>query len=106
MTPVQHVVLFKIKPHVTSIHIVEIFERIANLQNLIPGIQAFEGGEYFSEGNLNHGYTHGFVMTFESVEARDAYLPHPEHKKVEAILIEAIDGILGFDFKVGVPFNR
>jgi hypothetical protein len=101
MTPIQHVVLFKIKPHVTSSHVTEIFERIASLQNLIPGIQNCVSGEHFSADRLNHGYTHGFVMTFESAEARDAYLPHPEHKKVEAILIEAIDDILGFDFKVG-----
>ncbi len=29
---------------------------------------------------MNQGFTHVYVMTFESSAARDAYLPHPAHK--------------------------
>ncbi len=38
-------------------------------------------------------------MTFESVNARDAYLPHPEHERVQDALLPCIDGVLAFDFE-------
>ena len=38
-------------------------------------------------------------MTFESVEARDAYLPHPEHEVVKAVLLQCIVSVLVFDFE-------
>ena len=38
-------------------------------------------------------------MTFESVDARDTYLPHPEHEVVKAALLQCIDSVLAFDFE-------
>lgn len=35
-------------------------------------------------------------MTFESDDARDTYLPHPEHEAVKAALSQCID-VLVFD---------
>ncbi len=99
MPQIQHMVLVKIKPEVTPEKITELFNQLAELQQLIPGITYFSGGPYSSSEGLNQGYTHGFLMTFESVDARDAYLPHPEHERVKATLLPCIDGVIAFDFE-------
>ena len=100
MSQIQHMVLVKIKPSVTTEKITEMFRMLALLQQLIPGITYFAGGPYSSTEGMNQGYTHGFLITFESVDARNAYLPHPEHKRVEAALLASIDSALAFDFEV------
>jgi hypothetical protein len=99
MAQIQHMVLVKIKPEVTPEKITELFNQLAELQQLIPDITYFSGGPYSSSEGLNQGYTHGFLMTFESVDARDAYLPHPEHERVKATLLPCIDGVIAFDFE-------
>ncbi|SRR4028119_715751 len=100
MTKIQHMVLLKIKPEVTPEKITDLFNQLAELQQLIPGITYFSGGPYSSSEGLNQGYTHGFLMTFESIDARDIYLPHPEHERVKAALLQCIDGVIAFDFEV------
>lgn len=100
MPQIQHMALFKFKPEVTAEKITQLFRLLAELQQLIPGITYFASGSYSSPEGLNQGYTHGFLMTFESVVARDAYLPHPEHERVKAELSMCIDNLLVFDFEV------
>lgn len=85
------------KPEVTAEKIGELFALLAELQDLIPGITYYAGGANSSPESLNQGYTHGFIMTFESKAARDAYLPHPEHERVKGKLAERIAGVLVFD---------
>lgn len=100
MPQVQHMVLLQMKPDVTAEKIVELFNLLAGLQQSIPGITYFAGGPYSSPEGLNQGYTHGFLMTFESIEARNKYLPHPEHERVKAELLQCIDNAIAFDFEV------
>jgi hypothetical protein len=66
----------------------------------MPGIKYFAGGPYASPEGLNQGYTHGFLVTFESSAARDAYLTHPEHEKIVELILPLLDGVLAFDFEV------
>jgi Stress responsive A/B Barrel Domain len=100
MSQIQHIVLVKIKPEVTTENITEIFRLLAELQQLIPGITYFACGPYSSPEGMNQGYTHGFIMTFESVNARNNYLPHPEHQRVQGALSAYIDNVITFDFEV------
>ena len=99
MPEIQHLVLLKFKPDVTPEKITELFSQVAQLQQLISGITYFAGGPNSSPEGLNQGYTHGFMMTFESVDARDTYLPHSEHEVVKAALSQCIDSVLAFDFE-------
>ena len=78
MAAVQHMVLLKFKSDITEEAIADIFAQVKELQQLIDGIRHCAGGPYASPEGLNAEYTHGFLITFESVAARDAYLPHPE----------------------------
>ena len=100
MPQVQHIVLFKFKPEITEEKIKEIFAQLAELPKKIPGIIYYASGPNCSNQGLNKSYSDGFIMTFESIEARDAYLPHPEHKKVAQEIIKNTDDVIVFDFKV------
>ncbi len=100
MPQIQHMVLVQMKPDVTPEKITQLFDALAQLQQLIPGITYFAGGAYSSPEGLNQGYTHGFLMTFESVDTRNNYLPHPEHERVKAELLKCIDGAIAFDFEI------
>jgi len=103
---VEHIVLFRFRPDVSPRDISELFEHLRALSSKIDGIVAFRGGVYKSAEGLNRGYTHGFVMTFSSAQARDAYLPHPSHQRVVKMLMEkldgGLDGALAFDLIDGV----
>ncbi len=99
MTAIKHIVLLKFKPTTTEALIEDAFQNLAGLKGLIPGIAEFVGGPYSSPEGLNQGYTHGFVMTFDSPEARDAYLPHPEHERVKSKIAPLVESVVAFDFE-------
>ncbi len=66
----------------------------------IDGLLSMENGPYKSDEGLNDGYTHGFIMTFDSPESRDAYLPHPVHLKVVDFVQPKLESLVVFDFDV------
>ncbi len=84
--PVRHVVVFKFKPGATPEQIQVITDAFRDLKNKIPGITAFEHGVNGSPEGKSHGFEHVYLLTFESEAARDAYLPHPDHKKFGEVL--------------------
>ena len=83
---VRHVVVFKYKPEATAEQIQQVTRAFGELRGKIPGITAFEHGVNNSPEGRNLGFTHVYLMTFENEAARDAYLPHPEHKKFGELL--------------------
>jgi hypothetical protein len=84
--PVRHIVVFKYKKGVSPEQIAQVTRAFRELRATIPGITAFEDGVNNSPEGKNLGFTHVYQLTFESVAARDAYLPHPEHKKFGELL--------------------
>jgi hypothetical protein len=83
---VRHVVVFKFKSGTTEDQIKQITDAFRQLKEKIPGIVSFEHGINNSPEKKNLGFTHVYLVTFESAKARDAYLPHPEHKKFGELL--------------------
>jgi hypothetical protein len=75
----RHVVLFGFRAGTTDDEIAEIARRFAELPDLIPGISGFEWGRNNSPEGKSQGLSHCFLVTFETEDARDAYLPHPDH---------------------------
>jgi len=100
MASVQHMVLVRFKPDTTEELITDLYRQLAELKSLIPGIEDFSGGPYASPEGLNAGFTHGFLVTFESPQARDVYLPHPEHERVKEAILPHVDAVIAFDFEV------
>lgn len=83
---VRHVVVFRYKPNATPAQVDSVTRAFAALKDEIPGIVAFEHGVNNSPERLNQGMTHVYVMTFTDAAARDAYLPHPAHKRFGELL--------------------
>ena len=83
---VRHVVVFKYKKDAAPDKIAQVTRAFSELKGKIPGILAFEHGINNSPEGKNLGFTHVYLVTFESAAARDAYLPHPEHKKFGELL--------------------
>jgi hypothetical protein len=66
----------------------------------VPGIDDYVSGTNCSPEGNHQGMTHGFIMTFSNVAARDAYVVHPEHERVKAMLMTTAENVLVFDFEV------
>ncbi len=96
---VLHIVLFKPKDDADEGAIGELANVLAALPTKIPGIVDYAWGANVNPEGLDHGYTHGFVMTFESIDARDAYFPHPDHTAVHPFIDAVTDDVLVFDIE-------
>lgn len=98
---VDHLVLFRFRTEVNQQEITLLFEELRDLASQVDGICGFRGGAYRSPEGLNQGFSHGFVMTFQSAAARDAYLPHPAHQrvveKILPMLEGGLNGVVAFD---------
>lgn len=79
---VHHLVLFAFKDDITPAEVQTIFEKIGELKEIIPGIVSYIYGKNNSIEGLAKGYEYAFTTIFESIEARNAYVPHPEHVRV------------------------
>jgi len=99
---ITHVVLLKIRCDVPKAQIAAVLEALSGLRAKIPGLLSFSGGAYTSPEGMHKGFTHGFVMTFKDEASRDAYLPHPEHEVVKAMVLKVldggVDGVVAFDY--------
>ena len=84
---VRHLVIFKYKAGATPAQIAQVTAALRQRSRpRFPGITAFEDGVNNSPEGKNLGFTHAYLLTFEGAAARDAYLPHPEHKKFGELL--------------------
>lgn len=89
---IRHVVLFKLRKGLTEKVADKIFVALKALQNQMSGILAVTAGHDQSPEGLQRGNTHGFTVDFADAAARDAYLPHPAHQKVGAMIVAAAEG--------------
>ena len=94
----RHVVMFGFKAGTTEAEIGEIVRRFAELSDLVPGIEAFEWGVNNSPEGKSQGRTHCFLLTFGSEAARDAYLPHPDHRAFSAFARQWIEHVTVIDY--------
>jgi hypothetical protein len=97
---VRHFGVFQFKDTVTDEQIVYCFKTMKAMVGQIPGLLDMEHGPYNSPEGLNDGFTHGFVMTFDSLGARDAYLPHPVHEHAKEVVVPNLERVVVFDIDV------
>lgn len=97
---IRHFGMFQFYPEITQKQIDECFLEMAGMVGQIPGLVDMEYGPYESPEGLNEDFTHGFIMTFDSADSRDAYLPHPEHQRVADIVVPRLERVVVFDFEV------
>ena len=94
---VNHIAFIKFKADRTPDQIAEVFRIIEDLPRKIPGILRLTWGPNISPEGLDQGYTHSFIMTFESVAARDAYLPHPVHQAAVQLVVPQLESVIVCD---------
>jgi hypothetical protein len=100
MPQVKHYGCFQFKDGTTDATISECFTSMEGMVGKIPGLIDFNYGPYDSAEGLNDGFTHGFIMTFESPQARDEYLPHPVHEDVKLVVVPNLERFVVFDFNM------
>ena len=89
---ILHCVLLRLKAATTGEEKQALFELVVALKQVIPGILDVRYGPNISPEGLHGGFLDGFAVTFESAEARDAYLVHPEHVAVGERILSSTDG--------------
>jgi hypothetical protein len=95
---VRHVVLFKWNALASAEAIRAIEAKFCSLPAAIPGIAGFEWGTDMSSEKLAQGFTHCFLVTFNDVAARDAYLPHPAHQEFVHLIGPHVEKVLVVDY--------
>ncbi len=93
----KHMAFFQFKPECTAEDIAEVWRIMEDLPKQIPGILNLTWGENTSTEGLSDGFTHSFVMLFESAAARDAYLPHPAHQRAVNLVVPKLARVIVCD---------
>ena len=96
---IYHVVSFKFKDTATPEQIKEVEKAFKALKGKIREIKSLEWGTNISPEKLNKGFTHAWVLTFNSEKDRDAYLVHPAHKAFGSSLGPVLGDVFVVDFK-------
>ncbi len=94
----KHAVFFKFKDDASPDEIENVEEAFAELPSKIDAIKAFEWGINNSPEKNDDGFTHCFMVTFDSEEGRDEYLPHPDHKAFVEVLMPVLDKVRVLDW--------
>ena len=73
-------------------------EAFAALPSKIGAIKHFEWGLNNSPETHDDGFTHCFMLSFDSEEGRSEYLPHPDHLAFGKVLgpVRAVGRVLDF----------
>lgn len=97
-TKLSHVVAFKFKDGTSKEDIKKIEDAFRALKTKIPQVQKLTWGLNNSPEGFNKGFTHMWVLTFNSEEDRNAYLVHPDHKEFGKLLTPYLGDAFVFDF--------
>ena len=96
--PLQHVVFFKFKEDASDDRVAEVEQAFASLPSKLDAIKAFEWGRNNSPEKHDDGFTHCFLVTFDSEDGRGQYLPHPDHQAFVEVLKPVLDKVRVLDF--------
>lgn len=94
----KHAVFFKFKKDAAPEDITKVEDAFAALPSKIDAIKGFEWGINNSPERHSQGFTHCFMVSFDSEEGRAAYLPHADHQAFVKILEPVLDAPRVLDF--------
>jgi len=95
----RHVVLFKFKDESSDEDVNRLNDAFNALPAAIPIVKDFEWGINDSPENFHQGFTHCYLLTFESEEDRDSvYTPHPQHQAFVASLQDHLEKVFVVDY--------
>ena len=95
----RHVVIFKFKDESSEADVNKLNEAFNALPAAIPVIKDFEWGLNDSPEDFHQGFTHCYLLTFDSEEDRDSvYTPHPQHQAFVASLQPHLEKVFVVDY--------
>lgn len=96
---IRHLVLFRFRDELDTAQVADAVAAFRALQTQIPVVRAFEDGPNLSPEGLAQGFSHAFLLDFDDVAGRDAYLHHPAHQAFVRFIQPRIDQALVFDWR-------
>lgn len=93
-----HVVSFKFKDTASKAQIKEVEDAFRDLKKKIKEIQSYEWGTNVSPEKHDKGFTHAFILAFNTEKDRDAYLVHPDHKAFGKLVGPVLADVFVVDF--------
>jgi hypothetical protein len=101
---IEHCVWLRFRPEVSAAERSALFQEIADLVGVIPGLRAVRCGANARFEDLDHGFADGFIASFDNADALAAYQAHPLHQatgtKLVAAALGGLQGLLVFDLVV------
>ena len=94
----KHAVFFKFKDDADPADVKKVEDAFAALPEKIDAIKHFEWGKNMSPEKHDDGFTHCFMVTFDSEKGREEYLPHPDHMAFVDVLKPVLDKVRVLDF--------
>lgn len=95
----RHVVIFKFKAEASEEDVNQLNKAFNALPKAIPVIKDFEWGLNDSPEDFHQGFTHCYLLTFNSEEDRDSvYTPHPQHQAFVASLQPHLEKVFVVDY--------
>ena len=95
---IRHILLIRFKPDASAPQIDAVRRAFLAIPPKIEGVEAVEWGENNSPEQKNQGFTHCVMMSFADDDARNRYLPHPEHQALVSIFRPTLQDIIVFDY--------
>jgi hypothetical protein len=97
---VRHVLVIRFREDATEAQLQTFFTKFRDMAGKVEGVTGFEYGANNSREGMDRGLTHVVMVTFANLQARDAYLPHPEHRKFVEWLgqVKLIEELLVVDY--------
>ena len=103
---VVHVVLVR-WAHPTAPDLMAQLERaVRAVHEEIPGVVEVAHGPSISVEGLERGFEYGLYVRFADAAARDAYLPHPAHQPLAALISSSAETFVVFDLPAGNEGRR
>ncbi|MCE9544187.1 MAG: Dabb family protein [Planctomycetia bacterium] len=94
----RHIVMVAFKADTTPEQLKAVAEAFAELPKKIDLIKGFEGGTNVSKENRAQGFTHCFMLTFNSAADCEAYVKDPAHQEFVKLAMPHVEKLLVFDF--------
>lgn len=101
---INHIVFLQFKSQLSDADIQLVFQALGTLVTKVPGILHYSYGKNCSHEHLDKGFLHGFVMQFANQQTRNAYIDHPEHRRVATEVIHpalerGLDSVVVLDYE-------
>jgi quinol monooxygenase YgiN len=99
----RHLVLLKFKADATPNQVDAVVQAFRALREHVHAVRGLEWGTDVSPEGLAKGFTHAFLLSFDTAAGRDVYLPHPAHQAFVAQLQPLLADVLVIDYETDQP---